>query len=95
MPSYDYFCHACGTSFVAQQRMSDPVLTTCSCGAEGKVERLLSAGAGLIFKGAGFYKTDYKASSDACAKEGASCEPAPAAAAHSCTSPNCCKAGLN
>lgn len=92
MPNYDYFCHACGTTFVAQQRMSDPHLTACSCGADGKVERLLSAGAGVIFKGAGFYQTDYKGGS----APAAACETAaPAAAAHACSSPNCCKLAAN
>lgn len=60
MPVYDYQCSSCGNTFEATQRMSDPPLTTCACGSEGTVTRLLSAGSGLIFKGSGFYITDYK-----------------------------------
>lgn len=61
MPRYEYHCNACGQSFEATQRMSDASLTKCLvCGAEGQVERLMSAGAGVIFKGSGFYQTDYK-----------------------------------
>ncbi len=61
MPVYDYHCDACGNDFEARQKMSDDALTTCTlCGAEGQVQKLLSAGSGLIFKGSGFYITDYK-----------------------------------
>lgn len=61
MPRYEYQCGACGTAFEATHKMSDPPVTTCpSCGKEGQVQRLLSAGSGLIFKGSGFYITDYK-----------------------------------
>lgn len=60
MPVYEYHCNACGKDFEASQRMSDPPLTACTCGSEGQVHRLLSAGNGLIFKGSGFYITDYK-----------------------------------
>ena len=59
MPTYDYKCLECGYAFEAFQRMSDPVLTKCpEC--KGKVKRLIGTGAGLIFKGSGFYTTDYK-----------------------------------
>lgn len=60
MPRYEYHCDACGKTFEATQKMSDPPLTACTCGQEGQVKRLLSAGNGLIFKGSGFYITDYK-----------------------------------
>jgi putative FmdB family regulatory protein len=60
MPRYDYQCTTCGAAFEATQKMSDPALTTCTCGKEGQVTRMLSAGNGLIFKGSGFYITDYK-----------------------------------
>ena len=59
MPTYDYECQGCGTVFEAFQKMSDAPLEECpDCG--GKVQRLLGAGAGLIFKGGGFYETDYR-----------------------------------
>lgn len=59
MPTYEYRCPACGTDFEKFQKMSDPPVAECpSCGAEA--ERRLSAGAGLLFKGSGFYITDYR-----------------------------------
>ena len=61
MPRYEYHCDACNADFEAQQRMSDDPLTTCTqCGQEGQVRRLVGAGTGLIFKGSGFYITDYR-----------------------------------
>lgn len=62
MPTYDYKCLKCKKTFELLQRMSEkPVKRCVHCG--GKVERLIGAGAGLIFKGSGFYITDYKKSS--------------------------------
>lgn len=61
MPTYEYRC-AAGHAFEQFQRMSEPPLDTCpQCGAPA--ERLLSAGAGLLFKGTGFYITDYRSDS--------------------------------
>lgn len=58
MPTYEYRCQK-GHEFEAFQRMSDEPLTSCpSCGA--RAERLLSGGAGFLFKGPGFYITDYR-----------------------------------
>ena len=60
MPTYDYECHGCGRSMEIFQRMSDDPLKKCpECGEE-KLERKIGAGAGIIFKGSGFYETDYK-----------------------------------
>ncbi len=62
MPTYDYECRECGQTFEHFQRISEPVKTTCpSCGRE-TLERLIGAGAGFIFKGSGFYSTDYRSS---------------------------------
>ena len=62
MPTYDYVCDECGHKFDVFQSIKDPVLTTCpSCGDE-RLRRLIGAGAGIIFKGSGFYETDYKRS---------------------------------
>ena len=59
MPTYEYECKACKHRFEARQKMTDPPLKACvKCG--GKVRKLVSAGAGLIFKGSGFYITDYR-----------------------------------
>jgi putative FmdB family regulatory protein len=67
MPNYDYECEKCGKTFEAFQSMKDKAFETCpeaSCLMEtwgkGKVRRLLGTGAGLIFKGSGFYITDYR-----------------------------------
>lgn len=64
MPTYDYLCESCGHRFEVFQSMNDPKLEDCpeeSCG--GRVKRLLGTGAGLIFKGGGFYQTDYRSDS--------------------------------
>ena len=62
MPTYDYKCLDCGNTFELFQPMSAEPVTICpECG--GKVKRLIGAGAGPIFKGSGFYQTDYKNSS--------------------------------
>jgi len=62
MPTYEYECTSCGSHFEIFQKMSDAPKETCeSCG--GKLTKLLSAGSGLIFKGSGFYITDYKSKS--------------------------------
>ncbi len=61
MPTYEYKCLECGHRFDAFQKMSDAPLEVCpKCG--GKVKRVIGAGAGIIFKGSGFYETDYKRS---------------------------------
>lgn len=64
MPTYDYVCEKCGHEFECFQRMSDPKLVDCPLDdCDGKVRRLLGTGAGIIFKGGGFYETDYRSDS--------------------------------
>ncbi|BCX50146.1 FmdB family transcriptional regulator [Haloferula helveola] len=64
MPNYDYVCEKCGHRFEVFQSMNDPKLTDCPAeGCDGSVRRLLGTGAGLIFKGGGFYQTDYRSES--------------------------------
>ncbi len=59
MPTYEYVCHDCHKEFEEFQSITAPPLKTCPfCG--GGVERKISAGSGLLFKGSGFYITDYK-----------------------------------
>ena len=60
MPTYEYHCKACGHRFERMQPMSEPPVRTCPKCAKRKVERLISSGGGLIFKGSGFYITDYR-----------------------------------
>ena len=62
MPTYEYECTKCGNAFEKFQSMKDAPLKTCpKC--RGKVTRLVGSGSGIIFKGSGFYETDYKRSS--------------------------------
>jgi putative FmdB family regulatory protein len=82
MPTYEYSCEKCGKNFDAFQSMRDQAFAECpedkcqvSPWGHGKVKRLLGTGAGLIFKGSGFYITDYRSNSY---KEGAK-KDAPAA----------------
>jgi putative FmdB family regulatory protein len=70
MPTYDYACEKCGRTFEYFQSMNDPRLTVCifeGCG--GAVKRKLGTGAGIIFKGSGFYETDYRSDAYKSAKE--------------------------
>jgi putative FmdB family regulatory protein len=86
MPTYEYACPKCGHHFEKFQSMNDERLKKCpKCGKSG-LKRLVGGGAGLIFKGTGFYITDYKKSP--AKKEGGDskpasgeAKPAPAAAA--------------
>jgi putative FmdB family regulatory protein len=70
MPTYDYECQKCKNIFEVFQSMTAKRVEKCpKCG--GKVKRLIGAGAGLIFKGSGFYETDYKRKP--CEKAASSC----------------------
>src|SRR5919109_2995185 len=70
MPTYEYSCQKCGQTFEAFQSMRDEPFRECpkelcrlSKWGHGKVKRLLGTGAGIIFKGSGFYATDYRSDS--------------------------------
>ena len=64
MPTYDYECQKCGHRFEVFQSMKDERLTDCPLDTcDGNVKRLLGTGAGIIFKGSGFYETDYRSAS--------------------------------
>jgi len=60
MPTYDYQCGACNHQWELFQSMNDSPVKSCPKCKKRKAKRLLGLGAGLIFKGTGFYETDYK-----------------------------------
>ena len=67
MPTYEYVCEKCGHQFDHFQSITESALTTCPkdrCGqkkwGKGRVKKMISGGAGLLFKGSGFYITDYR-----------------------------------
>jgi putative FmdB family regulatory protein len=82
MPTYEYRCVRCEHEFEEFQRISDPPLRRCpKC--RGRVERLIGTGAGFLFKGSGFYTTDYRSEkyhSAAKAEKGSAAAPAAAPA---------------
>lgn len=77
MPTYQYECEACGHSFEHLQSMTDKKLKKCPKCAKMTLVRHIGGGSGIIFKGTGFYETDYKN------------KPAPAASSGHCHSGGC------
>jgi putative FmdB family regulatory protein len=63
MPTYDYVCDGCGHAFELFQSMTEPVKKTCPKCKKKKLRRLIGAGGAIVFKGSGFYKTDYRSDS--------------------------------
>ena len=85
MPTYEYACEKCGHQFDISQSMKDEALEACPkdhCGrkkwGKGRVKRVIGSGAGLIFKGSGFYITDYRSENYKAAAKKDSAAPAPA-----------------
>ena len=79
MPNYDYHCTSCGYIEEISQRMSESALTTCpKCGKE-TFERTITGGAGVLYKGQGWYVTDYSKKSSG-GKEKDSAAPMPPSA---------------
>ena len=67
MPTYEYECRECGHAFERFQGINEDPISMCpEC--EGKVRRLISSGGGLVFKGPGFYATDYRSEGGAGSK---------------------------
>jgi putative FmdB family regulatory protein len=60
MPTYDYVCDACGHAFEEWQSFKDDALTKCPACKKKKLRRLFGGGAAVLFKGSGFYETDYR-----------------------------------
>jgi len=63
MPTYDYECDACGHKFELYQSILAPVETKCPQCKKKKLRRLIGTGAAIVFKGSGFYQTDYRSES--------------------------------
>jgi len=74
MPTYQYECESCGHGFDIMQSMTEPKMKKCPQCKKMTLQRLIGTGSGMIFKGNGFYETDYKrkAPEPAC-KSAASC----------------------
>ncbi|MEI7686682.1 MAG: zinc ribbon domain-containing protein [Planctomycetota bacterium] len=77
MPTYEYVCDACGNQLEEFQSFSDKPLKKCPKCKKSKLRRLFGTGAALIFKGSGFYQTDYRSESY---KAGAKADAPPPAA---------------
>ena len=86
MPTYEYECDACGHAFETLQSMTEPKLKKCpQCGKQ-KLHRLIGTGSGVIFKGTGFYQTDYKKKDPAPKANTAESKPAPCSNSCKCAS---------
>lgn len=76
MPTYSYLCSDCGHTYDAFQSMKDDPDTVCpSC--QGRVDRLIGKGGGIVFKGSGFYVTDYKKSGSGSSSSGSDSSASP------------------
>ena len=63
MPTYDYECNACGHTFELFQSFNDSLKKKCPACSKFKLRRLIGTGAAIVFKGSGFYQTDYRSDS--------------------------------
>ncbi len=63
MPTYEYVCQGCGHRFEEMQAFSEEPLTKCPACKKKKLQRLFGTGAAVLFKGSGFYETDYRSES--------------------------------
>lgn len=63
MPTYEYICEHCGNEFEQFQSITAAVMRKCDNCGKMKLKRLIGSGSGIIFKGSGFYQTDYRSDS--------------------------------
>ena len=85
MPTYEYECEGCGHRFEEYQQMSDAPLKSCPKCKKRKLRRLIGSGSAVIFKGSGFYQTDYRSKQYSADKSKAESSAAPA----SCDTKKC------
>jgi putative FmdB family regulatory protein len=93
MPTYDYICDACGHEFEAFESIKADPQTTCPTCHEAKLRRKIGPGAAILFKGSGFYQTDYRSDSykkgaEADKSSGSSAKPSEAKSSDTPTSSN-------
>lgn len=74
MPTYEYQCSNCGTVFEKFQSITAQPVRQCINCKSRKVRRLIGSGSGIIFKGSGFYSTDYRAKNAGSSPTNKSCE---------------------
>ena len=91
MPTYEYECNACHHKFEKFQSMTEAAIKKCPKCGKSKVKRLIGGGAGIIFKGSGFYQTDYRPKSyqDSAKKDSASKDGSSGGASGSCGKSEC------
>ncbi|MBY0457023.1 MAG: zinc ribbon domain-containing protein [Gemmataceae bacterium] len=87
MPTYDYRCTACGHTFDELQKFSDSPLTQCPACQKDTLERLFGGGGAIIFKGGGFYETDYRRAGEKKPDEGGKGETAASSPAKDTSAP--------
>jgi putative FmdB family regulatory protein len=76
MPNYDYICQSCDAHLEVHQSMKDEPLKICPKCDSAALQRQIGLGAGIVFKGSGFYQTDYKKSSGSDSSPDSSTPPA-------------------
>ncbi len=92
MPTYDYVCDACGHAFEQFQTMSEKRLSTCPKCKKKKLVRQIGAGGGIIFKGSGFYQTDYKKTTAPASETASTTAPPPCGKEACAATPGTCAA---
>jgi putative FmdB family regulatory protein len=88
MPTYDYFCTACNSEYELFHSMLEAARTVCERCQQPTLERKIGTGGAIIFKGSGFYETDYKKSASE-SKASQAAESQPAVASPNCGAPAC------